>query len=461
MNEKIFETLSPTRLFVKCSIPSIISTLFISIYTVVDGMFVGNFLGSDALAAVNLVMPVVMISFALADTVAIGASVQVAIKLGEKDEKTAGRIFSFSCLLIIGISAIIGVLGLLLAEPVIGVMGAEKNIMLLAAKYMKVYALFSPVIMVAFALDNFLRICGKINYSLVINISMSLVNIFLDWLFIYKLGWGVESAALASCIGLSLSTVSGSIPFLRKKVSLRISKPSISLYTLIKIISNGSSEFFSNISTSVVMVVVNIVILRIAGITAVAAFSIVMYIDFVLVAIIFSISDAMQPAISYNYGANDIKRVYSIEKRIILFEFIISAMAFGFVILGGEILVSVFSQKHDTALRVLALKGIRIFCISYLFTWFPIVTSSFFTALDRPITSFILSISNTLVFPIISLSILVPCIGLNGVWMMRTLAGILSSIFCIIFFILLIRENTDAGKPFSEQPKIEKNRNFF
>ena len=220
-HEKLFESLPPTRLFFRCALPSMISMAMLSLYTVADGIFVGRYVGPNALAAVNLVMPLIMMSFALVDLVAVGSSVQISIRLGEKNERAANRIFSFCTGLIVALSCVIGLGGFFLAGPMVSLMGAEAEVTAMGAEYMQVYAVFAPVIMVFFAVDNYLRICGRVRYSMGINVFTSLVNIVLDALFLIVFRWGVAGAALASCIGMALGTVLGLLPFLRKKLPLR------------------------------------------------------------------------------------------------------------------------------------------------------------------------------------------------------------------------------------------------
>ena len=182
--ERIFITLSPTRLFFRCALPSMVSMAVTSLYTVVDGIFVGRYVGADALAAVNLVMPLLLISFALIDLVAVGSSVQIAIRLGEQKSEEASRIFSFCSKLILLLSLLIGAAGFFLAGPAVALMGAERQVTAMAVDYLRVYALLAPFIMLFFALDNYLRICGRVRYSMGINVFTSLVNIVLDALFL-------------------------------------------------------------------------------------------------------------------------------------------------------------------------------------------------------------------------------------------------------------------------------------
>ena len=152
--ERIFITLSPTRLFFRCALPSMVSMAVTSLYTVVDGIFVGRYVGADALAAVNLVMPLLLISFALIDLVAVGSSVQIAIRLGEQKSEEASRIFSFCSKLILLLSLLIGAAGFFLAGPAVALMGAERQVTAMAVDYLRVYALLAPFIMLFFALDN-------------------------------------------------------------------------------------------------------------------------------------------------------------------------------------------------------------------------------------------------------------------------------------------------------------------
>ncbi|MEG2074757.1 MAG: MATE family efflux transporter, partial [Angelakisella sp.] len=247
MNTKhYFGSMAPTKLFVKCAVPSMISMAAISLCTIVDGIFVGRFIGEDALVAINLVMPLIMISFALSDMIAVGSSVQIAIKLGEKNEKKASAICSLFTLIIFLVSIAVGICAFFFAEPLVRLMGADAHVSLLAEQYVKVFAFFYPLIMLSFALDNYLRICGRIHYSLWVNILSAFANIALDWLFIAQWGMGIASAAFATCMSIGSSTVLCLIPFVRGKLQLRFRKPVFSARLIGNVIANGSSEFFSN-----------------------------------------------------------------------------------------------------------------------------------------------------------------------------------------------------------------------
>ena len=220
----VFETFSPNRLFLRCALPNMISMAASSLYTIADGIFVGRFLGEEALAAVNLVMPFLFIGFVFSDMVAVGSSVQIAIHLGEHREREASVIFTRCSLLIEAIALAVGVLGFFFARPLLELMGADPSVTQLACQYLQVFALFTPAVMIYFAVDNYLRICGLTRYSMVLNVTASLLNIGLDYLFLAVFRWGIASAALASCLSLALGSLMGLLPLIGGKLPLRFVK---------------------------------------------------------------------------------------------------------------------------------------------------------------------------------------------------------------------------------------------
>ena len=440
-HERLFETLPPTRLFLRCALPSMVSMAVTSLYVVADGVFVGRFVGAGALAAVNLVMPLIMISFALSDMVAVGSSVQIAIHLGEKKGLEASRIFSVCSALILGISCAVGLGGLLLAEPLLRLMGADAGVTALAAEYLKVYAAFSPAIMIFFAVDNYLRICGKVRYSMGLNVVISLLNIALDFFFLAVWRLGVGSAALASCLSLSLGTVLGFLPFLRGRLPLRFVRGKIPPALLGNILANGSSEFFSSTASSVMMVILNSVLLRLAGSTAVAAFSIVLYVDSVVGSLLYGLADSMQPAISYCYGARLRGRMFSLEKRVLLVSAAISLLTMSWMLWGGRGVVALFVPGGDQALLDMSLRAMGIFSLSYLSGWVGTGLSAFFTAVDRPGLSLGLALCRSLGFPLLSLAVLPRFWGLDGVWLTPVAGGALTALLAAALLLGVLRRD--------------------
>lgn len=433
-NIKMFETLSPTKLFLKCAFLGMLSMAVVSIYNIADGIFVGNFIGSNALAAVNLVMPILMIVFAFSNMIAVGSSVQIAIKLGKNDKLSADKIFTFCTLFLIALSVVFGIIGLIFADSLIILMGADAAVTELATQYVTVYCFFAPLILVFFAVDNYLRVCGKQRFSMLVNVLTAILNIFLDWLFIARLRLGISYAAIASCVSMGIGTIVCFIPFIAKKLSLGFRFKMISFKTFINIIVNGSSEFFTSIAGSIIMIIANTLLLRITGATGVAAFGIVMYIDSIVISIILGMTDAMQPAISYNYGAKRIDRVFALEKRVLIVGATIALSVMAALWLKGDFVVSLFMKNDNIELLDMTVRACKLYVSGYIFVWFNVVCNSFFTALNMSKLSLIAAIFQSLLFPIICISTLTAFLGLDGIWLSSLAANFLTAIIVIIFF---------------------------
>ncbi len=436
-NTFMFEKMQPTKLFIKCAIPAAFSMIFSGIYSIADGIFVGRCIGSDALAAVNLVMPLIMISFALAEMIAVGSSVQLAMLLGQKEKELANRTFSVCIKVILGISMIIGLIFFFLSKPILMLMGTEGMALQYGIEYIRVYAVFSPLIIVYFAADNYLRICGKQNYSMALNIITSVLNIVLDFLLLAVWKQGVWAAAFTSCISIALGTVMALCPFFRNKLELKFVKGWISAKQFVKLVANGSSEFFANIASSIFSFILNIVLLSIGGATAVAAMSVVMYVESIASMMISGMSDSMQPAISYCHGAGLKERVYALEKRVLVSAAVLSLTACLLLRYGGAWVVPFFVKSDETELLALSIHAMSLYALSYLVNWVDGCLSGYLTALGQAGRSFIMSIMGTLVLPLVGLAVLAPPLGLAGVCLMPLFAGVLSAVLSLVLVLTI------------------------
>ena len=247
-SEKLFSKTPPVKLFFLASFPGAISMLASALYQTVDGVFVGQYLGETAFAALNLAMPFVIINFALADLVGVGSAVPISICLGRKQESEANNIFTCACLLIVGAGVLVGGILFAVAPLLIRLMGAEGEFATLAVEYLRVYALCSPVTTIVFAMDNYLRICGYIRSSMFLNILMSGLIVLLEFLFLSIFRWGIWGAALATCSGMLVCALISLIPFLRKKMQLRFCRPRFQVRMIRQILSCGSPNFLNNIA---------------------------------------------------------------------------------------------------------------------------------------------------------------------------------------------------------------------
>ena len=222
---ELFSKTPPLKLFFLASVPGAVSMLASALYLTIDGVFVGQFLGATAFAAINLAMPFVVINFSLADLIGVGSAVPISIALGAGKEKEANNIFTCACILIFAAGILIGGILFLLAPLLIRLMGADGEFAGLAIEYLRVYALCSPLTTAVFALDNYLRICGYIRGSMLLNILMSVLSMVLEFLFLAVFHWGVWAAALAVSAAMMICAVIAFIPFLRGKALLRFCRP--------------------------------------------------------------------------------------------------------------------------------------------------------------------------------------------------------------------------------------------
>lgn len=443
MDSEIFEKLPPTKLFFRCAVPSMVTMAFASLYQIADGLFVGRFIGGDALAAINLIMPIIMIVFGFANLIATGASVRVSVLLGAKKQEEASQIFTFTLKVLFLLSCVLGGLGLIFAEEFVRFLapGATELAIEYGITYTRVYAAFAPLMLIFHATDNYLRACGKEKLSMWLSIGTQTLNILLDVVLIVFLGQGVWAAAFTSCLSMALGSVITLCLFRGKRMDLYYTKGKIKLPVFLRILANGSSEFFSSISMSIMSIVFNFFLLKYGGTTAVAAFSVIMYVDSFVGMFLFGMADSLQPAISYCYGAGLMDKVKAIFRRIILGAVVLSVASLLFMMFAGQYVAPLFVKPEDTELLKVSIIGMKLFSLSYLTGWVDMCFSSYFTALERPGRSLLTSFFGTLVFPIGVLFLLTPTLKLNGVWLSSVASCTVSAVFTVMLFLTMKRQN--------------------
>ena len=299
-SNRLYAETPPIKLFFTAAIPGVISMFAMSIYNILEGIFVGQFIGGDAFAAMNLAMPLVFITFALSDMVGVGSSVPISIAHGQKNEKRANNIFSCSVILIVGTAIVTGVLMFTFAPTLIYLMGAEDEVAQLAIMYLRINAVMNPLTCLVFAMDNYMRICGFIRGSMFLNLFMSAIQICLLILFVVVFDMGLMGAALAINLGMAACSMISLIPFVRGKALLKFQKPKFELHTLKETIACGSPTFLNNIAGRLFALIMNVLLIRMGGTTAVAAFSVLMYCSDLVQPFLYGLCDSMQPAIGFN-----------------------------------------------------------------------------------------------------------------------------------------------------------------
>lgn len=427
----LYEKKSPAKLLAIVAIPGVISMLVSALYQIIDGAIVGRILGSAAFAAVNLVMPLVIINFAIADLIGVGSSVPIAIKLGEKDEEAASNIFSIACLLIIVLGAALGTILFISAERLVRLMGADEAIAAMSAQYLRVYAAFSPFITIMFAVDNYLRICGKVRYSMYLNILLSVISAALELLFLLVLQMDVAGASLSTCIGMILCAFLAFIPFLRGKMQLRFVKPKLDRMVLRSIFANGAPTFFNNISGQITSIIINVFLLRIGGTMAVSAYGVLMYADALVLPVLYGLCDSLQPAVGYNYGAKNYSRIVTIERLCFSICGILSLLLTAAMLLMKESIVGIFIKSEDTKLVAMAVHALSLFAFAYLTRWFSLAAQSYLSAIGKAGYATVISLSVAFIFPIIGLFSL-SSLGLDGLWLNLPVTCLLGAILAAV-----------------------------
>ncbi len=445
---RFFATARPMRLFFMVALPGLVSMLAMSLYQAVEGAFVGQFIGESAFAAVNIAMPVVMINFALADLIGVGSSVPISVSLGRQDRDRANNIFTCALLMIFGAGIVMGLALYFTAPFFVQLMGAEGALAELAVKYVRVYAVMSPVTTVVFATDNYLRISGFVKGSMLLNIFMSLLTVGFLVLFLGVMDRGVEFSALSSCLSMFTCAIIAMIPFVAKKSILRFVRPRFSFFMVREIVVCGTPVFLNNIAGRVAAILMNAALLRHGGQTAVASYAVLMYASGVVEPMLYGMSDSVQPAIGYNWGAKSLDRVRDITKVMLTACGAVSLISTGIMIFFPELLASIFVEAGDRALMEMAVHAMRIFGYAFLVGWFGFAIQGFFAAIEKPLPATVISICKSMIFPVILIFALEP-LALDGLWFNYVGASILSAILAV----LLLWRTQKTMKRDIEHPK--------
>ncbi len=426
----LYEKTSPTKLFAIVAIPGIISMFVSSLYLIIDGALVGQILGAAAFASLQLVMPFVILNFSVADLIGVGSAVPIAIKLGEKDEQAANNIFSGACLMIIGAGIVLGAILFFFAGDFVRLMGADEQLVIMASQYLRVYAVFSPFITILFAVDNYLRICGWIRYSMMVNILMAVISALLEFLFLFVFRFGIWGAALATCCGMLICVVIAFLPFFLGKMQLRFVRPKIDRQIVAIILANGAPSFLNNIAGRITSVIINVFLLRLGGAMAVSAYGVLMYAESLVLPILYGLCDSLQPAVGYNYGAKNYRRIFAIERICFGTCAVISLVMTALMFFAGEAIVGIFVKASNTELIALSVHALSLFAFTYLTRWISFATQSYMSAIGKPGYATAISLSMAFIFPVLLLFSL-SFLGLDGLWLNMPFTSLLAAILAI------------------------------
>lgn len=434
MDTKLAQHFTYTKLL-KFVFPSIVMMIFTSIYSVVDGLFVSNFVGKTAFASINLIMPFIMGLTALGFMMGTGGSAIVAKTLGEEKPEKANEYFSLIVYTTIIGGLILSILGMFLVRPVSILLGAEGELLENCVLYGRITFISLTTFMLQNVFQSFFVTATKPKLGLAVIVSAGVTNMVLDYLFIAVLGFGLAGAAIATVCGELIGGLFPIFYFSRENSSLlKLGRTKFNGSILLKTCTNGSSELMTNLSSSVVNSLYNIQLLKFTGEDGVAAYGTIMYVSFIFVAIFIGYSIGSAPIISYNYGSGNNKELQNMSKKSLS---LISIWAVGLFVLAQVIstpLATIF-VGYDHDLFLLTRHGFRIYCVTFLINGFNIYGSAFFTALSNGLISATISFLRTLIFQIAAILILPAIFGINGIWFAVAMAELLTLCFTATFFI--------------------------
>lgn len=434
MEIKLSDHFTYRRLF-RFVIPSIMMMIFTSIYGVVDGFFVSNYVGKTEFAAVNLIMPFPMMLGAFGFMIGTGGSALVSMTLGQGKKKEANEIFSMLIKVTIIAGIVLSVLGILFTREIAILLGATDDLLEPCVTYGRVLLIALTPFMLQNVFQSFLVTAEKPTFGLVVTVVAGLTNVILDFLLIAVFQGGVIGAALATGISQAVGGLIPLIYFAKENSSeLRLVSSKINFRALGKTCFNGSSELMTNLSMSLVNMLYNLQLMKYAGENGVAAYGVIMYVNFIFVAVFLGYAIGTAPIIGYNYGADNKAEMKNVYKKSIIFNIVSGILMCVIAILMSEILAGIF-VSYDAELFEMTKRGFAIYSLAFLIMGLNIYGSSFFTALGNGLISALISFLRTLLFQIAAVLLLPILLGLDGIWFSIVVAEIMALVVTVIFLI--------------------------
>lgn len=433
-NQSIYQKPITTKNIMKFALPTIAMSLFMSFYTMVDGLFVSNLIGTNALSAVNLSAPIISLVTAISTMLATGGSAIIMKKVGENRRKEANADFTYLIIVNIIVGMVMWIIGYFCMNIIFGKMDVSAEVLHHSREYLGHYLLFTIPILLMNNFALYLIASGKSTVSFVCSVAGGVVNIVLDYVFIKIAGMGTAGAAMATGLGYSVTAVVGFIVFSNKNNLIHFTKPSFSFAVVKRAVSNGCSEMATALVTGITTLIFNWTMLRYVGENGVAAITIIMYVLMFVSSLFSGYSYGVAPMISYHYGAENKEKLRKLVRKSIKIIGIISIISLITSIVITKPLVGIFTRA-DNPVFELAVTGNRICSIALLFIGFNIFSSGMFTALNNGLISAILAFSRSFVFMIICLLALPVLFGVTGIWLANPAAELMAVLLAFTMFI--------------------------
>ena len=433
-HSNVYEKPVTLKNILKFAVPTIAMTVFMSFYTMVDGLFVSNLIGTNALSAINLTAPVIQLVTAISTMLATGGSAVIMKKMGEQKCEEAKEDFTFLILVNVMVGIVMCAAGYLVMEHIFAGMNLSPEVEGYCVEYLSRHLVFTVPILLMNNFTLYMSASEKATLSLVCSVTGGVLNMALDYVFIAGLGMGISGAAIATGLGYSVTAVVGLFVFSRKKSLLHFRKPAFRLSVLVKAAANGCSEMATALVTGIITMMFNWTMLHYVGEDGVAAVTIIMYVLMFASSLYTGYSYGVAPMLSYYYGERNrekLKKLVAVSLRVIGGICLVTVAA-SFLL--TKPLVSVFARP-DNPVYDLAVTGNRICTIALLFIGFNIFASGMFTALSNGVVSAVLAFSRSFVFMLITMIVLPLFLGVNGIWLATPAAELMALALSAVMFL--------------------------
>jgi putative MATE family efflux protein len=423
-----------SSIFFQYSIPSVLGMLAISSASIVDGFFIGNYVGDIGLAAINISFPVFSFLFGFALMLSVGSSVVSGKLIGEEKIHDASVVFSKTIITITLFSFFMCTVLFLNIETLLNFFGANRELIPIAIEYLSIMLIFIPFLMIGVVLDYFVRVDNRPNLAFMALLLSSLINVILDWFMIVYLQKGIFGAALATGISQLALLVILLPHFFSKKATLQFVKPIGSYTQIIKACYNGTSEFVNEMSVGITTLIFNYVMIQNFDIEGIAAFTVINYLLLIGIMISFGISDSLQPIISKNFGAKKYLRINEFIKLAFISTSLVGVVMIFLILLLPETLANIFLEDNNLDTKQIVLNFTKFIWIVFIFDGLNLVISAYLTAIHKPLASMLIALSRSLVFPVIFILTLPFLFGDSGIFMAIPLAEAFSFVIAVFLF---------------------------
>lgn len=400
--------------YLKSLLPSVLTMIFLSFYTTIDGFFVSRYAGSDALAGINIVIPITCVTFGVAVMLATGAGAIIGEHLGRGEMEQANRIFSFMCLVLLAFSVAFTALGVAFLRPIAVLLGSSERLMPHVLPYALV--VFLGTVPMAFKLffEYLVRSDGNSKVGLAMSVAGLVLNVGLDYLFVGVFGLGTLGAAWGTTLSITASALIGLVYFLRFG-NIRFARPKADAKVLLKSCTNGSSEMFTEFSTGITTLLFNLMVMKYFGEDGVAAVTIIMYIYYFFISFYMGIAVAVAPVVSYNVGAQNPDKIREMLRYSFRTIAVTAALILAASLLGGQAIIHLFVQSGNVF--DFTWQALRLFSPVFVFIGFNVFLSGYFTALGNGLTSAVISLLRSLVLVVLFIAVLPLLLEENGIWL--------------------------------------------